>query len=128
MFQEYSEWKNEIADACLPTVHINRMDHLTTYVQVVTDATQELCDLILSTYREKNDLKCHKYSGECHFVYFPFFGSQLRKYCNISTAHRQIAIEFYTGIYGPKIMNPDDFSDLLTFPLAPPAAQALPSS
>uniref|UniRef100_A0A8P4GL34 B30.2/SPRY domain-containing protein n=1 Tax=Dicentrarchus labrax TaxID=13489 RepID=A0A8P4GL34_DICLA len=54
--QEYSEWKKGMADVCLPTVYINRMDHLTSYVQVVTDATQELCDLILSSYREKLNL------------------------------------------------------------------------
>ncbi|XP_053194446.1 E3 ubiquitin-protein ligase TRIM16-like [Scomber japonicus] len=51
--QEYSEWRKGEADVCLPSVYINRMDHLTSYVQVVTDATQELCDLILSCYREK---------------------------------------------------------------------------
>ncbi|XP_059204342.1 tripartite motif-containing protein 16-like [Centropristis striata] len=54
--QEYSEWKKGVADVCLPCPHINRMEHLTSYVQVVTDATQELCDLILSSYKEK--LKC----------------------------------------------------------------------
>uniref|UniRef100_UPI0037E966CA tripartite motif-containing protein 16-like n=1 Tax=Semicossyphus pulcher TaxID=241346 RepID=UPI0037E966CA len=51
--QEYSAWKKGVADTCLPTAHINRMDHLTSYVRVMTDATQELCDLILSSYREK---------------------------------------------------------------------------
>ncbi|KAI3359772.1 hypothetical protein L3Q82_014150 [Scortum barcoo] len=51
--QEFPEWKKGAADVCLPAVYINHMDHLTSYVQVVTDATQELCDLILSTYREK---------------------------------------------------------------------------
>ncbi|XP_034566608.1 tripartite motif-containing protein 16-like [Notolabrus celidotus] len=54
--QEYSEWKKRPADVCLPTANVKRMDHLTSYVQVVTDATQELCDLVLSSYREKLDL------------------------------------------------------------------------
>ncbi|XP_076608649.1 tripartite motif-containing protein 16-like isoform X2 [Chaetodon auriga] len=54
--QEYSEWKKGNADVCLPTANINRMNHLTSYVQVVTDATQELCDLILRSYAEKLNL------------------------------------------------------------------------
>ncbi|KAG8006935.1 Tripartite motif-containing protein 16 [Nibea albiflora] len=56
--QEYSEWKKGVSDVCLPTAYINRMDHLTSYAQVVTDATKELCDLILSSYREKLNLIC----------------------------------------------------------------------
>ena len=58
---------------CLPSVYINRMDHLTSYVQVVTDATQELCDLILSCYREKLSEICR--SGECisYNIYFCSF-------------------------------------------------------
>ncbi|CAJ1075119.1 tripartite motif-containing protein 16-like [Xyrichtys novacula] len=54
--QEYSEWKKRFADVCLPAANINRMGYLTSYVQVVTDATQEMCDLILSSYREKLNL------------------------------------------------------------------------
>uniref|UniRef100_A0A3Q3WI07 B30.2/SPRY domain-containing protein n=1 Tax=Mola mola TaxID=94237 RepID=A0A3Q3WI07_MOLML len=42
VFQDYSEWKRGISDLSLPTVHINRMDHLTSYVQEVTDAVEEL--------------------------------------------------------------------------------------
>ncbi|XP_010736894.3 tripartite motif-containing protein 16 [Larimichthys crocea] len=56
--QEYSEWKKGVSDVCMPTAYINRMDHLTSYAQVVTDATKELCDLILSSYREKLNLIC----------------------------------------------------------------------
>lgn len=37
----------------LPTVQMNCMDHLTSYLEVVTDATHELRYLILSSYREK---------------------------------------------------------------------------
>ncbi|XP_041634355.1 tripartite motif-containing protein 16-like [Cheilinus undulatus] len=54
--QDYSEWKKRPADFCLPAAYINRMNHLTSYVQVVTDVTQELCDLILTSYKEKLDL------------------------------------------------------------------------
>ncbi|XP_042360586.1 tripartite motif-containing protein 16-like [Plectropomus leopardus] len=56
--QEYSEWKKGVADVCPPSPYVNRMDHLASYVQVVTDATQELCDLILSSYGEKLTLIC----------------------------------------------------------------------
>lgn len=49
-------------------MYINRMDHLTSYVQVVTDATQELCDLILSCYREKLSTICK--SGGC--IYYTY--------------------------------------------------------
>ncbi|XP_039977457.1 E3 ubiquitin-protein ligase TRIM16-like [Xiphias gladius] len=56
--QEYSEWKKRAADVRLPSVYINRMDHLTSYVNVVTDATQELCDLILSFYSDKLSVFC----------------------------------------------------------------------
>lgn len=56
--QEFSEWKKRSADFCLPTAYINRMDHLTSFVQVVTDATQELCDLITSSYQEKLSVIC----------------------------------------------------------------------
>lgn len=52
-FQECTEWKKGAADLSLPTVCINNMDHLASYVEVVKDATQELRDLILSSYREK---------------------------------------------------------------------------
>ncbi|KAM7386956.1 hypothetical protein PAMA_009539 [Pampus argenteus] len=56
--QEYSEWRKGKADVCLPNVYINRMEHVTSYVQIVTDTTQELCDLILSRYREKLSMIC----------------------------------------------------------------------
>ncbi|XP_035470572.2 tripartite motif-containing protein 16-like isoform X1 [Scophthalmus maximus] len=56
--KEYSEWKKGAADVRLPSVHINRLDHLTSYVQVLTDATQKLCDVILSSYRDKLGTFC----------------------------------------------------------------------
>ncbi|KAI4822938.1 hypothetical protein KUCAC02_008456 [Chaenocephalus aceratus] len=54
--QAYSEWKKGVADVCLPSPCINRMNHLTSFVQVVTDTTKELCDLILLSCTER--LKC----------------------------------------------------------------------
>nr|XP_046270472.1 tripartite motif-containing protein 16-like [Scatophagus argus] len=54
--QEYSEWKKGVEDICQPTAYVSHIDHLTSYAQVVTDTTQELCDLILSTYREQINL------------------------------------------------------------------------
>lgn len=50
VLQEYADWKQGIPEVCLPAVCLNRMDHLTSYVQEVTDATQQLCGLIRSTY------------------------------------------------------------------------------
>lgn len=58
LFQEYSEWKKGVADVHLPSVYINRMDYLTSYVRAVTDATEELCDLILTSYRDKLSMFC----------------------------------------------------------------------
>ncbi|XP_022066616.2 tripartite motif-containing protein 16-like [Acanthochromis polyacanthus] len=57
--QEYSEWTRREVNSCVPSVHINRMDHLTSYIQAVTDASQELCDLICSTYKEKLSSICN---------------------------------------------------------------------
>ncbi|XP_040046675.2 tripartite motif-containing protein 16-like isoform X3 [Gasterosteus aculeatus] len=47
--QEYSEWKISAEDVSLPSPNIDHMDHLLSYLQVVTDSTQELCHLILSS-------------------------------------------------------------------------------
>lgn len=47
----------------LPTVQMNCMDHLTSYVEVVTEATRELRHLILSSYREKTSRTWKR--GEC---------------------------------------------------------------
>lgn len=48
--QEFANLKKGIPEVILPVVCVNRMDHLTSYVQEVTDVTQELCGLIRSTY------------------------------------------------------------------------------
>lgn len=53
LIQEYSEWKKGAADVCLPTAHINRMEHLNAFIQVVMATTQELSDLIICSYKEK---------------------------------------------------------------------------
>lgn len=60
LYQEYSEWKISAEDVSLPSPNIDHMDHLLSYLQVVTDSTQELCHLILSS----NKLRICK-SGEC---------------------------------------------------------------
>lgn len=56
-------------EARLPSPYISRTDHLTSYVQVVTDSTQELCELILSSF--KDTLKGICKSGECISHYIP---------------------------------------------------------
>ncbi|CAN9505668.1 unnamed protein product [Ophioblennius macclurei] len=56
--QEHSEWKKAVTDVSVPDVHISRMDHLTSYGQVVTDATQEMCNLIVTSYRQKLSSIC----------------------------------------------------------------------
>ena len=78
IFQEYCEWKKGVADVCVPAVYLTRMDHLNSYVQVVTDTTDELCDLILSSYREKLSLILK--NGGCisfQMLYFKCFGSEI---------------------------------------------------
>lgn len=80
-FQEYCEWKKGVADVCVPTVYLTRMDHLNSYVQVVTDATDELCDLILSSYREKLNLIWE--NGRCisfQILHLKCSGSLWQKY------------------------------------------------
>lgn len=67
----------------MPTAYINRMDHLTSYAQVVTDATKELCDLILSSYREKLNLICK--SGECITYAMKYLNIYLLSCHNICT-------------------------------------------
>lgn len=54
-FQEYGEWKKGAADLSLPTVAAGCTGHLTSYAEVVTAATRELCQTILSSYREKTN-------------------------------------------------------------------------
>lgn len=54
--QKYSEWKKTSTDLSLPSVHIKGMEHLSSYVQIVMDTTQELCGLVLSSYKEKMDI------------------------------------------------------------------------
>ncbi|KAJ8377678.1 hypothetical protein AAFF_G00255230 [Aldrovandia affinis] len=51
--QEYSEWRKEAVDVSLPGVYIGLTDRLTCFSQVVSESTQELCDLLVTTYRDK---------------------------------------------------------------------------
>lgn len=53
---KYCEWKKTSTDVSLPSVHINSMEHLSSYAQTVTDTTQQLCELLLSSYKQNMDL------------------------------------------------------------------------
>ncbi|XP_033827567.1 tripartite motif-containing protein 16-like [Periophthalmus magnuspinnatus] len=53
--QKYSEWKKMSPDVSLPAVHIKNMEHLSSYVQTVTHTTKQLCELLLSSYKESMD-------------------------------------------------------------------------
>ncbi|KAK7939784.1 hypothetical protein WMY93_003110 [Mugilogobius chulae] len=54
--QKYSEWKKMSTDVCLPSVRTSSMEHLSSYVQTVTDTTQQLCELLLSSYKKSMDV------------------------------------------------------------------------
>lgn len=56
--QEYSEWKTVAVDKGLPAMHRNLIDHVAAISQVVTVATQEVCDQILSCFAEKIKSEC----------------------------------------------------------------------
>ncbi|XP_061087589.1 tripartite motif-containing protein 16 isoform X2 [Conger conger] len=58
--QEYSEWRKDMVDVTLPGVYIGLKDRLTFFSQAVSETTSELCDLLLSTYREKLSSKNEK--------------------------------------------------------------------
>lgn len=49
------------------------------------------------------------------------------KFGNISTTTEWMAMSFCTDSLGPHIMDPNDFGDPLTFPLAPRVGQAFHS-
>ncbi|XP_061829418.1 tripartite motif-containing protein 16-like isoform X2 [Nerophis lumbriciformis] len=51
--QEYSLWKEGAPDVCLPDVRFNNMERVNAYVQVVASVTQELRDLLLTSYQDK---------------------------------------------------------------------------
>ncbi|KAM9745527.1 tripartite motif-containing protein 16-like isoform 1-T1 [Menidia menidia] len=56
--QGYAELKKGMAEIYVPTVSINQMDYVKSYIQAVADVTQELCELIFSAYREKLNMIC----------------------------------------------------------------------
>ncbi|XP_073346072.1 tripartite motif-containing protein 16 [Pagrus major] len=56
--QEYSEWKKEATDISLPGVYIGLMDRLNSFSRVIVDSTQELCDMLVSSYIEKVKETC----------------------------------------------------------------------
>lgn len=86
----------------LPAVCVNRMDHLTSYVQEVTDSTQKLCGLIRSTYMENFNSKtgecvCHNASFS-HLSFdlssfaYPILPTSDRKCCKLVIGyHNQVA-------------------------------------
>nr|XP_015817656.2 tripartite motif-containing protein 16 [Nothobranchius furzeri] len=51
--QEYANWKKDAADGSLPGIYIGLMDRLDSFSQVVIESTQELCDILMSSYIEK---------------------------------------------------------------------------
>ncbi|GAA6091804.1 tripartite motif-containing protein 16-like protein [Tachysurus ichikawai] len=56
--QEYSEWKKDSVDVCLPGIYIGLIDRLTTFSHIVKESTQALCDLLLSTYHVQLNELC----------------------------------------------------------------------
>lgn len=63
ILQEYSEWKKDSVDVCLPGIYIGLIDRLTTFSHIVKESTQALCDLLLSTYHVQLNELCK--SGKC---------------------------------------------------------------
>uniref|UniRef100_A0A1A8C9B3 Tripartite motif-containing 16 n=1 Tax=Nothobranchius kadleci TaxID=1051664 RepID=A0A1A8C9B3_NOTKA len=51
--QEYANWKKDAADGSLPGIYIGLMDRLDSFSQVVIESTQELCEILMSSYIEK---------------------------------------------------------------------------
>ncbi|XP_072523630.1 tripartite motif-containing protein 16 [Salminus brasiliensis] len=53
--QEYSQWRKSSRDVCVPAVCTSLTDHLQSFNSIITHTTQELCDSVLTSYR--NTLK-----------------------------------------------------------------------
>ncbi|XP_060795139.1 tripartite motif-containing protein 16-like isoform X2 [Neoarius graeffei] len=53
--QEYSEWRKTSLDVSLPDVCVTQTIRLQSFSRIITQTTQELCDTLLTTYR--NSLK-----------------------------------------------------------------------
>uniref|UniRef100_A0AAZ3RTD7 Tripartite motif-containing protein 16-like n=1 Tax=Oncorhynchus tshawytscha TaxID=74940 RepID=A0AAZ3RTD7_ONCTS len=51
--QEYSEWKTGAVDVCLPGLYVGLTDRLASFSCLLTESTQELCDQLKATYRDK---------------------------------------------------------------------------
>uniref|UniRef100_A0A4W5JLI5 B30.2/SPRY domain-containing protein n=1 Tax=Hucho hucho TaxID=62062 RepID=A0A4W5JLI5_9TELE len=65
--QEYSEWKTGEVDVCLPGLYVGLTDRLASFSCLLTESTQELCDQLKATYRDKLKDIC-KTGDECtHF-------------------------------------------------------------
>ncbi|KAI4900561.1 hypothetical protein NFI96_026743 [Prochilodus magdalenae] len=48
--QEYTDWRKGLVDVTLPGVYISLIDQLATFSNAVKETTQQLCELVLSTY------------------------------------------------------------------------------
>ncbi|XP_053495669.1 tripartite motif-containing protein 16-like [Ictalurus furcatus] len=53
--QEYSQWRKTSSDVSLPEVCVTQTDRLQSFGRIITHTTQELCDILLTAYR--NSLK-----------------------------------------------------------------------
>ncbi|XP_068162065.1 tripartite motif-containing protein 16 [Antennarius striatus] len=56
--QAYSEWKKEATDISLPGIYIGLTDRLNSFSRVITDSTEELCAMLVSSYIEKVKETC----------------------------------------------------------------------
>uniref|UniRef100_A0AAZ3Q9A3 Uncharacterized protein n=1 Tax=Oncorhynchus tshawytscha TaxID=74940 RepID=A0AAZ3Q9A3_ONCTS len=64
---EYSEWKTGAVDVCLPGLYVGLTDRLASFSCLLTESTQELCDQLKATYRDKLKDICRT-GDECtHF-------------------------------------------------------------
>ncbi|XP_028648722.2 tripartite motif-containing protein 16 isoform X2 [Erpetoichthys calabaricus] len=51
--QDYGEWKKHASDDSLPSVYIGLKDRLNSYMQVVTESSQNIQGLLHSSYKDK---------------------------------------------------------------------------
>ncbi|XP_054615861.1 tripartite motif-containing protein 16-like isoform X2 [Dunckerocampus dactyliophorus] len=69
--QEYLQWKEGVPDVCLPNVSVNNMEHVKSYAPVVASVTQELCDLLLTSYQDKLSITAKGGKSETPQVLLP---------------------------------------------------------
>ncbi|KAG7324727.1 hypothetical protein KOW79_011043 [Hemibagrus wyckioides] len=49
--QDYSQWRKTSPDVSLPEVCVTQTDRLQSFSRIITQTTQELCDTLITTYR-----------------------------------------------------------------------------